>query len=435
MASVHKKTRGGYEVRFFVGDDRRSFYPGSSCTRKQATSIGVKLDKLAFAVSQSESPSLDVAEWLVTLSKRQHDRLASWGLVQRRAEPSDAILLADWLDLYIERGNRKEATKKQLRFAKSNMTTFFDGDKPISEITSADAEDYRIWLETKARVVGEDKKPRGLAKNTVRRRMGRAREFFNLAVRRGIIAKNPFADEAVSVSGNPERQFFVPSDWVEKCIKVANCEDWRIMLAFARYAGMRSHETRLQRWEDIDIPNRSMIVRSTKTPPERVCPIFPELLPHLIRAKEMAPGGAELVVSRYTPDQNIGETIKKIIKRAGLTVWPRPIQNLRATRETELIAEYPIKDVASWLGNSAPIAMKHYAMTMKSSFERAIQSGAGGVQKMSPHNSPHATATTSAQQQSGDSDDHPEANKTVVLSAIDCHDESLPMPRAGLEPA
>ncbi len=315
------------------------------------------------------------------------------------------------------------------------MTTFFNEDTPIIEITSVDAEEDRIWLETKARVVGNDEKPQGLAKNTVRRRMGRAREFFNLAVRRGIIEKNPFADEAVSVSGNPDRQFFVPSEWIEKRIKAANCEDWRIMLAFARCAGMRSHETRLQRWEDIDIPNRKMIVRSTKTPPERVCPIFPELLPHLIRAKEMAPAGAELVVSRYTPDQNIGETIKKIVKRAGLTVWPKPIQNLRATRETELMAEYPIKDVASWLGNSAPIAMKHYAMTMKSSFDRAIQSGARGVQKMSPHNSPHASAPASAQQQSGDDDDPQEAQETVVSSAIDCYGDSIPIPRAGLEPA
>ncbi len=74
MASVHKKTRGGYEIRFFIGKERRSFYPGTRCTKNQATSIGVKLDKLAFAVSQSESPAPDVAEWLVTLSKRQHDR-------------------------------------------------------------------------------------------------------------------------------------------------------------------------------------------------------------------------------------------------------------------------------------------------------------------------------------------------------------------------
>ena len=74
----------------------------------------------------------------------------------------------------------------------------------------------------------------------------------------------------------------------------------------------------------------------------------------MIRAKEMAPEGAGLVVTRYKADAGISETFKKLVKRAGLTAWPKLMQNLRATRETELITEYPIKDVAAWLGNSAP---------------------------------------------------------------------------------
>ena len=147
------------------------------------------------------------------------------------------------------------------------------------------------------------------------------------------------------------------------------------------------------------------MVRSNKNPPTRVCPIFPELLPHLIRAKEMAPDGAERVVTRYTPTAGINETFKKIVKRAGLSEWPKLMQNLRATRETELIALYPIKDVASWLGNSAPIAMKRYAMTMQSSFERAIANGAGGVLEKPPQNPPQSMAKTG---NLGQSDDPPE---------------------------
>jgi hypothetical protein len=51
------------------------------------------------------------------------------------------------------------------------------------------------------------------------------------------------------------------------------------------------------------------------------------------------------------------------------------MQNLRATRETELLAHYPAKDVTSWLGNSPDVANKHYAMTMQASFDRAITDG------------------------------------------------------------
>lgn len=116
------------------------------------------------------------------------------------------------------------------------------------------------------------------------------------------------------------------------------CEDWRIILALARYAGMRSHECRIQRWEDIDLANSRMVVRSNKTPPVRSCPIFPELMPHLLRAREMAPAGAEFVQNRYTPDANLLTTLAKIVTKAGLGPWPKLMQNLRATRETELLA-------------------------------------------------------------------------------------------------
>ena len=118
------------------------------------------------------------------------------------------------------------------------------------------------------------------------------------------------------------------------------------------------------------------MVRSNKTPAIRRCPIFPELRPHLLRAREYAPDGAELVVTRYDGNANILTTLEKIVTRAGLVPWPNLMQNLRATRETELLAHYPAKDVTSWLGNSPDVANKHYAMATQASFDRAISDGA-----------------------------------------------------------
>ena len=43
---------------------------------------------------------------------------------------------------------------------------------------------------------------------------------------------------------------------------------------------------------------------------------------------------------------------------------------------SELMERYPIKDVSAWLGNSAPVAMKHYAMARESIFLRATEEGA-----------------------------------------------------------
>ncbi len=104
----------------------------------------------------------------------------------------------------------------------------------------------------------------------------------------------------------------------------------------------------------------------------RVCPIFPELRPYLEEAWDAAEDGATRVITRYkNPKQNLRTQLERIITRAGHQSWPRLFQNLRATRETELMARFPAKDVATWLGNSEPVAMMHYAMATKASFEAA----------------------------------------------------------------
>jgi Zinc-binding domain of primase-helicase len=61
-----------------------------------------------------------------------------------------------------------------------------------------------------------------------------------------------------------------------------------------------------------------MMIRSHKTPPVRRCPIFPELRPHLLRAREMAPEGAVYVQTRYDHEANILTTLEKIVTKAGL---------------------------------------------------------------------------------------------------------------------
>jgi len=69
---------------------------------------------------------------------------------------------------------------------------------------------------------------------------------------------------------------------------------------------------------------------------------------------------------------NLRTTFTKIVRRAGLTQWPRLFHNLRASRETELVESYPVQVVTSWLGNTPTVAMKHYLMTTEAHFEAAV---------------------------------------------------------------
>ncbi len=104
--------------------------------------------------------------------------------------------------------------------------------------------------------------------------------------------------------------------------------------------------------------------------------------------REMAREGAETVVTRYTPEANVLTTFFKRLDRAGLTRWPDAFQNLRRSRETELMAVLPIKDVGLWIGNSVPVAMRRYAMAMEDSFSRAVMEGAIEVSRKTPHSMP-----------------------------------------------
>jgi hypothetical protein len=48
-------------------------------------------------------------------------------------------------------------------------------------------------------------------------------------------------------------------------------------------------------------------------------------------------------------------------------------QNLRAARETELAETFPLHVVCAWLGNSRPVAMKHYLQVTDEYSRKAVQ--------------------------------------------------------------
>lgn len=106
----------------------------------------------------------------------------------------------------------------------------------------------------------------------------------------------------------------------------------------------------------------------------RQIPLFPELLPYLREAFEQAEPDTEYVITRYRDSNaNLRTQLERIIHRAGLKPWPKLFQNLRSTRETELAEQFPIHVVCKWIGNSQPVAAKHYLQVTDEHFEKAVQ--------------------------------------------------------------
>ena len=127
-------------------------------------------------------------------------------------------------------------------------------------------------------------------------------------------------------------------------------------------------ETLLLTWSDIDWDLVKMLIRSPKTAhhsgrESRFVPIFPGPRPYLMAAFDEAGPGTTFVVTRYRKaGLNLRTHLMRIIAKAGLKPWPKLFQNLRATRETELVEQWP-----------EHIARKHYLQATSEHFEQAAQ--------------------------------------------------------------
>ncbi|MFM9961548.1 MAG: tyrosine-type recombinase/integrase [Planctomycetaceae bacterium] len=227
-----------------------------------------------------------------------------------------------------------------------DLVARFGEDKLLRDVTPGDADEWRRWLLTREK--------NKLGENTIRRHCGRAKQLFRAALRKRLIAENPFADmKGCSVQANKSREYFITSEVADKVLAACPDNEWRLIFALARFGGLRTpSESLLLRWADVDWERGRLLIRSPKTEhhegkDSRLVPIFPELCPHLEAAWDQAADGAEFVINRYRDgNANLRTQLLRIIAKAGVTPWPKLFQNLRSTRETELTETFPLHVVS-----------------------------------------------------------------------------------------
>ena len=97
-----------------------------------------------------------------------------------------------------------------------------------------------------------------------------------------------------------------------------------------------------------------------------------DILPWLEQAFDDAPEGTERVITRFTESNvNLAKPFEKIIEAAGFTIWPKLIQNLRASCETDwLDAGNPAHVVAKWIGHSVKVQNDNYAQVDDHHFDQ-----------------------------------------------------------------
>ena len=442
MATVEpRKTKSGKTYRIRLSDGEHPDRPRiglGKCTKRQAETAKRNVESLIRAKTSGDPMEQSTADWLANVPDALRDRLEALSLAKPRVrvEVPTVAALAD--KFIAARADVKESTRTGYRQVKSDLVEFFKTDRPIDTITPADAKQFKIHLGTK----------RKLASGTVNRRCRRAKQFFAFAVDSRYLPESPFAKVKAGQSVNSDNFAFIDPETTERLIEAAPDVQWRVIIAMARYAGLRIPSELLSlKWSDVLWDQKRINITSPKTAhqgkPERVLPLFPELETILAEAYELAAPGDTFIITRYRDvKQNLRTTFQKIIRRAGVTPWPRLFQNLRSSRITELAEIFPAHVLDSWFGNTETVREAHYLQTTAEHYDRATEPTAestpekwGQKRGLNRGQSLHA-ATRSDQRSKGRQATEPLKTSThrgpAKKDAPHC--ERRRMARVGLEP-
>jgi integrase len=367
MASA-TRFKTGWKIRWSDGDGKTRQICVSGLNQRQAENFARHCGVLnAAKISNSSDIDRQTSLWLQGLGQSLHDKLAAAGLVEQRR----CFTVAEWVGQYIEGRAVKDRTRIIMRQAAGNLLARL-GDLPIQSVTESHAVAFKAWLVSASGA--------GLAENTARRRCGHARQFFAAAMREGLTERNPFAAVSVAVGAASGKHRFITADDTRRILDACPCQDWRTIVALARWGGLRCpSEVLALTWADIDWKENRISVPEPKVEHHagrgrRVVPLFPELREVLADAFELAAEGAVFVVNRYRDGRatNMRTTFGKILDRAGVPRFERPFCNLRSSRVTELRQKFDPKVVATWLGHSESISTKHYTQVRPEDFAAAV---------------------------------------------------------------
>ena len=375
MASLTSK-KGNQTIQVVCTDSKRRSIRLGKIPKRAAEQIKSKVEALALAKTTGFPLDAETSFWLAKIGDDLAGKLIAVGLIPERVPVS----LGGFIDQYVaKRADAKPRTLTNLKQAATKLKAFFGTETDIRDISAGKADDWQLELR------------KHHAPAYVARLIKYGKQFFHAARRSRIIDRSPFDEIKAGSMSNADRIVMISKEDTEKIISACPTSEWRLIVALARYGGLRCpSELMALAWEDVDWDRDRFLARSSKTAHHadggcRWVPIFPELRPHLEAAFDEAPAGQVYVFSRNrSHETNLRTAFERIIIKAGLLPWTKPFQNLRASRETELAEEYPLHVVTAWIGNSAQVAARHYLKVTDEHFEKAARSKSGAVPVQNP---------------------------------------------------
>ena len=373
MSSINfQRNKNGkpvYRLRFKVSGKIRRVSLGSTLPQKVKRKLLHLADRLEAHNSSGTDLPPELAHEVHQLDEGLKLKLISAGLIQLESIPK----LKTFLDGYIsQRTGLSALTVWKMRNSAKLFVEFF-GDMTLTDISAGDVQDYL-----------EHRKSLGRSSATCGAEIKHGKQFFAYAMKKKFVSENPFQDFKVGSQADMNRNRILDATMLEKIIDAAPTLEWKALIAICRWTGCRRGEVLALKWADILWDENKIKMPSPKTAhmgkPTRLVPLFPELYPVLREWFEATPDGAEHVISglvhganRSGPQvRNIGKSFSHIIRNAGYEPWPKPLQNLRSTRENELERQFPSHVVQAWIGHNRKTAETHYLRVSDDDFEQAV---------------------------------------------------------------
>lgn len=366
---LKRKKGDAFRIRYYFDGRRFKISLPAGISRARVNEFANVVDALVAARKYAENPPRAVATFLQDAPPIFLNKLARVGLIAIEKP----ITLEQAAETFLARVKATLKTRSyEIRLAALRLLLdHFGRDAPVLSIDSTAAASFVATLGDR------------YAQNTVKTHVESYKAFFRSLVDSNAITANPFAKIPVNVGARLNRVYNVPSEWTGLILNACATARDRCLFMLYRYGALRAAEAVALRWSGIDWERRRLIVPSAKTErfegrASRVIPLFPELENALFELFETIPEGAPDQIFSLTPKAAY-KIIYAAVERAGLRPWSKLLQNMRATRENELVAAgYPEHVVAAWLGHTPKTQTRYYLRVLDVYFDRATGGNSSG---------------------------------------------------------
>ena len=372
MASVvtYQKKQGlSYGIQFRRDNKRECICFSQKYNRRQVEGFTQIVEFLLVAEETGRTLTAREQNQVDDLPNEARRKFAEKGLIGKFERLNLGQLWERFQTVYAKEKRLKESTLLTYRTVERRFFRRFDRAGNPNELTKSICYD---WLESL-----ED----GLAEASIAGTVQRCRTVLGWGVEKGFTSVNPFTGISDWSFQNKENERFIPKEWYNRLLDASPDQTWRTLISLCRYGGLRNpSETLRLQWSDVNWETGTMLVHSPKTArykgkESRLVPLYPEVRTELEKQFEQAePGGSPFVIDHWRDTSaNLRTHFQRIIFRAGLEEWPRLFHNLRRSRSNEIFSLNPAYVAEEWMGQSAPVAKKHYLSATPDQISRAAQ--------------------------------------------------------------